>query len=140
MIRVRSATAVEPWPTGRVTLLDDAIHNMTPMGGIGANTALRDADLLRRQLIAVAAGQRELLPALQLGGLSAPLCASLPRYGRCDAGWPSRLAGDPSSAPSAQQRVDSCSHKNQREGGVRPVEQPHWPQGGIGQATLRTSQ
>ena len=64
MIRVRSATAVEPWPTRRVTLLGDAIHNMTPMGGIGANTALRDADLLRRQLIAVAAGQRELLPAL----------------------------------------------------------------------------
>ena len=57
VIRVRSATAVEPWPTGRVTLLGDAIHNMTPMGGIGANTALRDADLLRRQLIAVAAGR-----------------------------------------------------------------------------------
>ena len=40
------------WPTGPVTLLGDAIHNMTPMAGIGANTALRDADLLRRNLIA----------------------------------------------------------------------------------------
>jgi salicylate hydroxylase len=64
-IRVRSATPVEPWPTGRVTLLGDAIHNMTPMAGIGANTALRDADLLRRQLIAVASGEQDLVPALQ---------------------------------------------------------------------------
>lgn len=63
-VRVRSATPVAPWPTGRVTLLGDAIHNMTPMAGIGANTALRDADLLRRQLVSVANGEVELLPAL----------------------------------------------------------------------------
>ena len=63
-IRVRSATPVKPWSTGRVTLLGDAIHNMTPMAGIGANTALRDADLLRRQLIAVASGEQDLVPAL----------------------------------------------------------------------------
>jgi len=63
-IQVRSATPVDPWPTGRVTLLGDAIHNMTPMAGIGANTALRDADLVRRQLIAVASGERDLIPAL----------------------------------------------------------------------------
>jgi len=42
---------VTAWPTGPVTLLGDAIHNMTPMAGVGANTALRDADLLRRNLI-----------------------------------------------------------------------------------------
>jgi salicylate hydroxylase len=63
-LRVRSATPVDPWPTGRVTLLGDAIHNMTPMAGIGANTALRDANLLRRQLISVANGEVELAPAL----------------------------------------------------------------------------
>ena len=34
------------------------------MAGIGANTALRDAELLRRRLIAVAAGERDLLAAL----------------------------------------------------------------------------
>ena len=63
-LRVRSATPVAPWSTGRVTLLGDAIHNMTPMAGIGANTALRDADLLRRQLISVANGEVELVAAL----------------------------------------------------------------------------
>ena len=64
VVRVRSATPVQPWPTGPVTLLGDAIHNMTPMAGIGANTALRDADLLRRQLVAVAEGRSGLRPAV----------------------------------------------------------------------------
>jgi 2-polyprenyl-6-methoxyphenol hydroxylase-like FAD-dependent oxidoreductase len=50
-LRIRSAEPVTAWPTGPVTLLGDAIHNMTPMAGIGATTALRDADLLRRNLI-----------------------------------------------------------------------------------------
>jgi 2-polyprenyl-6-methoxyphenol hydroxylase-like FAD-dependent oxidoreductase len=56
-LRLKSASPVKPWPTGPVTLLGDAIHNMTPMGGIGANTALRDANLLRQQLIKVARGE-----------------------------------------------------------------------------------
>jgi salicylate hydroxylase len=63
-VTVRSSTPVDAWPTGPVTLLGDAIHNMTPMAGVGANTALRDADLLRRQLTAVGAGELRLLSAL----------------------------------------------------------------------------
>ena len=34
-----------------MTLLGDAVHSMTPFRGIGANTALRDAQLLCRNLI-----------------------------------------------------------------------------------------
>jgi len=64
-VRIRSAARVKAWPTGPVTLLGDAIHDMTPMGGIGANTALRDADLLRRQLIAVHQGRAPLATAIR---------------------------------------------------------------------------
>jgi 2-polyprenyl-6-methoxyphenol hydroxylase-like FAD-dependent oxidoreductase len=64
VVRVRSASPVGAWPTGPVTLMGDAIHNMTPMGGIGANTALRDADLLRRQLIAISRDEQKLIPAI----------------------------------------------------------------------------
>jgi 2-polyprenyl-6-methoxyphenol hydroxylase-like FAD-dependent oxidoreductase len=47
---IRSMAPVPPWPPSRITLLGDAIHNMTPMAGMGANTALRDASLLRDKL------------------------------------------------------------------------------------------
>lgn len=63
-IRIRSASPVGAWETGPVTLLGDAIHNMTPMAGVGANTALRDAELLCRKLTDVEAGRLALFPAL----------------------------------------------------------------------------
>lgn len=42
----------------RVTVIGDAVHSMTPAGGIGANTAVRDSALLGR-LIAEAGGYRD---------------------------------------------------------------------------------
>jgi 2-polyprenyl-6-methoxyphenol hydroxylase-like FAD-dependent oxidoreductase len=49
-VALRSMSQLPSWTPTNVTVIGDAIHNMTPMAGIGANTALRDADALRRQL------------------------------------------------------------------------------------------
>jgi 2-polyprenyl-6-methoxyphenol hydroxylase-like FAD-dependent oxidoreductase len=55
-VEIRSALPVDPWPTTTTTLLGDAIHTMSPGRGDGANTALRDAHLLRDTLVAVRHG------------------------------------------------------------------------------------
>src|SRR5262245_8273871 len=62
--RVKTSVPIPPWETRNVTLLGDALHNMTPYRGIGANTALRDAAELRRTLASVDRGEIELIPAL----------------------------------------------------------------------------
>jgi 2-polyprenyl-6-methoxyphenol hydroxylase-like FAD-dependent oxidoreductase len=51
-VPLRTMPQLAEWTPSEVTLLGDAIHNMTPMAGIGANTALRDADALRRAFVA----------------------------------------------------------------------------------------
>jgi 2-polyprenyl-6-methoxyphenol hydroxylase-like FAD-dependent oxidoreductase len=61
---VKTSVPIAPWPTRSVTLLGDALHNMTPYRGVGANTALRDADALRKALVSVDRGENALLPAL----------------------------------------------------------------------------
>jgi 2-polyprenyl-6-methoxyphenol hydroxylase-like FAD-dependent oxidoreductase len=61
---VKTSVPVPPWQTRNVTLLGDALHNMTPFRGVGANTALRDAAALRHTLAAVSGGEQDLLPAL----------------------------------------------------------------------------
>ena len=63
-IEMQSMPALPSWSSSNVTLLGDAVHNMTPMAGIGANTALRDAGVLRRVLLEVATGQKQLLDAV----------------------------------------------------------------------------
>ena len=63
-IGIRTSVPLDPWATSNVTLLGDAVHTMTPGRGVGANTALRDAALLCKQLIGVRDGRQELIPAL----------------------------------------------------------------------------
>lgn len=63
-IKIRTSVPVAPWPTGNVTLLGDAIHTMTPGRGVGANTALRDAALLCRNLVEVRDGRKPLIEAV----------------------------------------------------------------------------
>ena len=61
LLSIRVVQPRERWAPGPVTLLGDAIHATSPTGGNGANTALRDADLLRRCLIE---GRQDLLGAV----------------------------------------------------------------------------
>ena len=61
---VRTSVPVEPWLASNVTVLGDAIHLMTPGRGVGANTALRDAQLLGSQLMRVARGELALVDAV----------------------------------------------------------------------------
>ncbi len=61
---VKSSVPIPHWTTSRITPLGDALHNMTPYRGIGANTALRDAAVLRDALRDVLNGRRDLLGAL----------------------------------------------------------------------------
>ncbi|KAJ4304920.1 hypothetical protein N0V90_000448 [Kalmusia sp. IMI 367209] len=56
LLSLRSIPKISLWEATKVTVLGDAIHNMTPMAGMGANTALRDSELLTRVLIDVIAG------------------------------------------------------------------------------------
>ena len=63
-ISIRTSVPIEPWPSGNVTLIGDAIHTMTPGRGVGANAALRDAALLCRNLAAVQGGRRTLSEAV----------------------------------------------------------------------------
>lgn len=61
--RFRQSTPIDPWPSTTVTVLGDAIHNMTPVGGLGANSALRDAAALAERLLTVRDGA-PLVPAI----------------------------------------------------------------------------
>jgi 2-polyprenyl-6-methoxyphenol hydroxylase-like FAD-dependent oxidoreductase len=63
-LNIRTSVRPPAWPPGLVTVIGDAIHTMTPGRGVGANTALRDAELLCRQLPAARDGEMTLVEAI----------------------------------------------------------------------------
>ena len=64
-INIMTSQRIPQWPTTNITLLGDAIHTMTPGRGVGANTALRDAALLTKNLTRVHKGELELIDAIR---------------------------------------------------------------------------
>ena len=57
-LRISTAAPVPAWESGSVTLIGDAIHAMSPVLAMGANTAIRDAGELTRALAdAIGTGQ-----------------------------------------------------------------------------------
>ncbi|MFF7441897.1 FAD-dependent monooxygenase [Streptomyces sp. NPDC008122] len=63
-VALRATRPVEAWDTCPVVPLGDAVHAMPPSGGVGANTAARDAAALSGLLAAVDRGERELAEAV----------------------------------------------------------------------------
>jgi len=64
LVPLKTMPRLPLWQPSIVTLIGDAVHNMTPMAGIGANTALRDARLLSNALVTVANGRAGLEEAI----------------------------------------------------------------------------
>jgi 2-polyprenyl-6-methoxyphenol hydroxylase-like FAD-dependent oxidoreductase len=64
LVRIRTSVPGPDWRPGRVTLLGDAIHAMSPARGSGANTALQDAALLCRLLTSAPPGGPGLIAAV----------------------------------------------------------------------------
>ncbi|WP_336050677.1 FAD-dependent oxidoreductase [Streptomyces sp. CA2R101] len=64
-LNIRTSAPIAQWPTSNITLIGDAIHTMTPGRGVGANTALRDAELLCAKLVSARDREVPLIPAIR---------------------------------------------------------------------------
>ncbi|HEY4017188.1 MAG TPA: FAD-dependent monooxygenase [Pseudonocardiaceae bacterium] len=64
VLRLKRSTIDYDWTATPVTLLGDAVHNMPPVMGLGANTALRDAAELSAALAAAHRGELGLIEAI----------------------------------------------------------------------------
>jgi 2-polyprenyl-6-methoxyphenol hydroxylase-like FAD-dependent oxidoreductase len=63
-VALRATLPILPWKSGTIVPLGDAVHAMPPSGGVGANTAVRDASALCRALVAVDRGKQSLAEAV----------------------------------------------------------------------------
>lgn len=63
-MRLKRSTIAPPWTSTPVTMIGDAIHNMPPVMGLGANMALRDAAELSHRLAAVHRGEIAVIDAI----------------------------------------------------------------------------
>lgn len=63
-VEFTASAPTPPWSPTRVTVLGDAVHTMPATGGLGANTALRDARLLTAKLSEVVHHERPLSDAI----------------------------------------------------------------------------
>ena len=61
---LRSTPHLGHWEPNNITLLGDAKHSMTPAAGFGANTALRDAEILTACLVEAANGNTNVAEAI----------------------------------------------------------------------------
>ena len=64
-INIMTSKPIPQWETTNVTLIGDAIHTMTPGRGVGANTALRDAALLAKNLARAVTGHMTMRQAIR---------------------------------------------------------------------------
>ncbi|MBB5636885.1 2-polyprenyl-6-methoxyphenol hydroxylase-like FAD-dependent oxidoreductase [Pedobacter cryoconitis] len=64
IVPVRTSFPKAGWATDQITALGDAIHAMSPAGGLGANTALYDAAVLTEQLAGAVNQQTDIIRAI----------------------------------------------------------------------------
>jgi 2-polyprenyl-6-methoxyphenol hydroxylase-like FAD-dependent oxidoreductase len=63
-VPLHTSQPVTAWQPTRVTMLGDAIHTMTPLQGLGGNTALRDAAVLCHELTSAYRSQSDVVAAI----------------------------------------------------------------------------